>query len=1035
MTFETKSLVQIVVLGPLPSQNTQALSQKSQLFSLSKNQSVFVFGVTKRQENDAEEALSLALKLRDPSLKIFVTTEKVLFETDTPKISWANHWQHTFDLILENEIAVSLDLVRIYQRVFDIHAKRLKHESVFILKDKKTKPDRIRGLQKKYSPLVGRKKELHTLLEVVEQSFEDQGQMASIIGDAGLGKTRLTAEFKSELVKRNIKYFEGIFSLNSDLNFRGFHQLVQQMLENNTETFSKWNLNTSEAAFLRYFLRPEEKNDTLKDLNETELTQGIFHSIQKLFSMMGQQPTVLILDDFHWAGEKSIELMDKLATMIEKTKIAFILIHRPSFTPSFQKSLNYHQIKLTPLQHDETKELVKNALKLNYVTDSAIQTLNNLSLGNPLFVEEVLRELINQKKLDIQKDEDVVRLIQVQFPQGVIPTNIHSLITARLDLLSKEAKEILQWVCTFGFRENHDDFELLLQTLHLSLDAFHSLFEQGYLEEASMFPEHKYKFTHDLLYETVKQSIPAETWKKKNQRIAEFLHLAYKNEMIVQGDRIADFFIKGEIGPESFEPIFEAAKIAQTQRRYSTSLKYYESSKLILLQSSTLKNDVFFSSYLESVFAVGEKEKTRVALQEWEKYGFSSDEDEIKFYKSQLEYSFLYRETQVLLTIPNLIFKKFTNKLTPIDTFFIQVKLLHGLVYNFDFTKAVNLAFKLLRKTNETSIYDNQKIDILYILGFITQQIGHPNIASYLTLISKNISERINADIRLKSKVYQRIAYLAVAQGLYNEAMTVWKALDYMYKENAYPADQFRIDTNCVLVNFFLGKYKESTEGFNKLKLDQYDWNFRWALNWAAQGNLAIGNFTETKEIISKFRYFQIRDPYIRCNFLYVVANFHYQKASYRKAASFYRYAKVFYLKKDQKIYGYQMQLFELRCRLLLKETTPEEATKEFDFIVSHSEMRKYFYEWNTQMLSFWFARHGCNTRFKPSEDFDPMKCNAVYLRMMMFVEKIKWLRHIGKNDEADTLKDQYLKHRQEMAFYVPDEFKKSYLDHPFYQV
>ncbi|MEZ4846876.1 MAG: hypothetical protein R2877_08090 [Bdellovibrionota bacterium] len=129
------------------------------------------------------------------------------------------------------------------------------------------------------------------------------------------------------------------------------------------------------------------------------------------------------------------------------------------------------------------------------------------------------------------------------------------------------------------------------------------------------------------------------------------------------------------------------------------------------------------------------------------------------------------------------------------------------------------------------------------------------------------------------------------------------------------------------------------------------------------------------------------------------------------------------------------MQLFELRCKLLLKEVTPEQASMEFDSIIANPEMRKYFYEWNTQMLSFWFARHGCKTRFKPSEDYDPMKCNAVYLRMMMFVEKIKWLRHIGKNGEANELKEQYLKHRQEMAFYVPDEFKQSYLDHPFYQV
>ncbi|MEZ4846878.1 MAG: AAA family ATPase [Bdellovibrionota bacterium] len=487
MTFETKSLVHIVVWGPLTTPIKTSLSPKSQLFTLSSERHILLYGAHQRQENDAEEALSMALKLRSSNLKIFVTTENVLIESNQPQVSWNDKWNETFETLSTNEIAVSLDLVRIYQRIFEINAKRIKNESVFLLKEKKSKPDRIRGIQKKYTPLVGRKKELNTLLEVVEQSFEDQGQIASIIGDAGLGKTRLTAEFKSELVKRNIRCLEGLFSLNSDMNFRGFHQIVAQLLENNTETFSRWNLNPTESAFLRFFLHPEEKFDELKDLNETELTQGIFHSIQKLLSIVGQQPLVLILDDFHWAGERSVELMDVLSTMIEKTRIAFILIHRPSFTPSFQKKLNYHQIKLNPLQHEETKELVKNALHLDYITDGAIETLNNLSLGNPLFVEEVLRELINRKELEIQKDEDLVRLIQIKFPQGVIPTNIQSLITARLDLLTKEAKEILQWVCAFGFRENHDDFELFLQTMHLSLDEFHSLLSKPISKKPACF--------------------------------------------------------------------------------------------------------------------------------------------------------------------------------------------------------------------------------------------------------------------------------------------------------------------------------------------------------------------------------------------------------------------------------------------------------------------------------------------------------------------------------------------------------------------
>ena len=1036
MTFEKKTLVLMAIEGPLDASKIPFLSSNRRVFPLGNNKHILLYGAEVRQENDTEEALNHSLQLRSPERKIFICTENVLFESQQPQLSWNKTWDLSFQLLDQNEIGVSLDLVRIYQRIFDIHAKRVETESIFVLDRKKITPARIRGLRKKYSPIVGRKKELSNLLEVIEQSFEDQGQIASIIGDAGLGKTRLKVELTTELERRKIKFYEGFFSLNSDLNFNGFHQLVKQVLEQNTETFSKWNLNDSESAFLRYFLHPEEKNDVVKDLNEEEQTRGIFHSIQKLFANVGQQPIVLILDDFHWASEKSVKLMDLLSQSMEKTKIAFFLVHRPSFVPTFQKRLNYHQIKLAPLQHEETKQLVKNTLNLNFVTDGAIETLSNLSLGNPLYVEEVLRELISRKELDIQKSDEIVRLIEVQYPKGTVPTNIHSLITARLDLLSKKAKEILQWVCTFGFRENQDDFELFLQTLNLPIETFHQLFTQGYLEEASMFPEHKYKFQHDLLYETIKQSIEETDWVKKNQRIADFLYQVYQKDMIIHADRVADFYIKGKMNDESFEPIFEAAKIALDQKRYSSAVKYFDQIITFLpKETDNVNSGNFFELYLEALFASGEKEKTQKILKKWSETGFTTQESEIKFYKKYLDFLTTYREMEQLPAVSKTAIEKFKDSAFEDDLIIFKVRYFQALVFLYRFEEAVQLGFKILRSLNKKSYMDEAKTDIFYGLGFITQQAGYANIGSYLTLIAKIIADRSN-NLKQKVTIEKRIGFLATTQGYYKEASRIWSDLIHLCEQNGYLKDFFLFKSNLALSNYFLGNYEKSILESHFLKtFSEQDWYTKFISYWIGQAYLAMGSFSMAKETILKNRHFLARDPYIRCNLLYLTANYHYQQGEYQKARTFYRYAKTFYVKKEQKIYGFQMQLFELRCKLLLKEITNEEATKEFDFVIAHEEMRKYFYEWNTQMLSFWFARHGCNIRFKPSEDFDPMKCNAVYLRMMMFVEKIKWLQFIGKNEMAEEVKKQYLAHRQEMSFYVPDEFKKSYLEHPFYQV
>ena len=1034
MTSEAKVVVSMIIQGAIEASKLPFLTSNRQIFSLGQDRFVIVYGTQQRMENDAEEALEHALSLRSKDRKIWVSTSKMIFEQDRPMVLWQAKWDQELHLINQNEIGVSLDLVRIYQRIFDLRAKKILDQTIFVLESQKAKPERIRGLEKKYLPLVGRKKELGSMLEVMEQSFKDQGQIVSIVGEAGLGKTRLTEEFKRVLKKKKIPYHEGFFSLNSGLNFRGFHQLVSSILDQQ-ETFSKWNLNDSESAFLRYFLHPEQKNDIVQDLNEEEQTQGIFRSIQKLLRVLGDKPVVLILDDFHWAGEKSVQLMDFLSQELEKTKIAFFIIHRPTFLPSFQKQLNYLRIELAPLVHEETKELVQNTLHLQYVTDDAIRTLNHLSLGNPLYVEEVLRELIAQKKIDIQKSKDIVQLIEVEFPKGVIPTNLHALLTSRLDLLPKDEKEILRWACVFGYRESYDDFELFLQTHGLSISIFEKLFQSHYLVEASMFPDHRYKFRHDLLYETVRQSIAPEDWMQKNQKIALFLYQMYQNDLTTHGDRIADFYIQGTMGQPSFEPIFEVAKIALHQKRYSSAMKYFDQCYKLLHTLTLDDPSDFYEPYLEALFSCGKKKAIKRSLDQWGKTIFLNHQGLLKFYKKNLEYFFIFREVEDLQSYANKAILIFEDKIDDDELFQLKTRYFQSLVFQFKFSEAVHQALKLLRKANGNPSLNNLKVDILYGLGFITQQTAHPDVGTHIILIAKTIADE-GSDVKRKIKTYQRLAYLAGTQGSYKEAIQIWSTILNLCHESGYTTELYIFRTTIILNKYFLGKYSEAFSDFNALPVSyQYDWNTRFISIWIGQGYLFIGAFQKVKELIAQYRYYPSRDPYIRCNLFYLVGNYHFHLNEYRKAKIFYGYAKKFYLQKDQKIYGYQMQAFELRCKLLLKEVTPEEAGREFDFIFSHEEMRKYFYEWFLQMMSYSFARLGCQTRFKPSPDFDPMKCNAVYLRMMMFVEKTKWLESIGETDQAQEVKKQYLKHRKEMATFVPDEYQNSYLEHPFYQI
>jgi hypothetical protein len=1031
MTFERKTLATVAIEGDLEGYQTPSIDILS--IKTGPTQHLLLVGVTKRRENDAEEVLQLALKLRSPKRKIHVSMETILIEGGKPSVEW-NRFANYFTPLAQNEIGVSIELVRIYQRVFEIRSKKIKKQTLFLVESKKENPDRIRGLQKKYSPLVGRQKELSTLMDIIEQSFEDQGQIASIIGEAGLGKSRLKHELTQTLEKKKIPYHEGYFSLNSDMNFRGFHQLTQSILENKTETFTKWNMNDSESEFLRYFLHPEEKNDIVKDLNEEEIKQAVFHSIHKLYQQAGQNKMVLILDDFHWAGDMSTLLLDHLTQTIDKTKIAFFILHRPTFVPSFKKRLNYHQIKLSPLANEETKQLVKNVLKLDHISEKATQALTDISLGNPLYVEEVLRELISQKKLDISKEQDLHRLIEIQFPQGNIPTNVQALLVSRFDQLSKESKEILQWICAFGFRENQDDFELFLKTTDYSADTFHQLFTQGYLEEASQFPEHKYKFQHDLLYETIKQTIPETEWKQKNQQIAEFLYDLYKNDFVVHGDRIADFYLKGLNNSDSFVPISEAAKSALNQRRYSSAIKYFnQCHQLFTNFKIQFDSSELFEPYLQALFASGEKEKIQNIINEWKKNGFSNKQSEIKYNKLYLEFLFTYREFNLLLDNS----KKILEEMKDLDSEFriaFEIKYFQANAY-LDHDKAIHYAHKILKNLNSAPNSEEHKIDVLYYLSFVLQQLGYPDIATQYILIAKNISDTLN-NFKQKITIQKRIGYLATTMGYYKDALRIWADLIHSCDEQGYLLEKNTFQNNLTMNNYFLGDYKTILNDKKYLEnLDKKDWDDHYTLIWISQIYQSMGCFKQVKNILIANRFYPQNDMLISSHKFFFLGHYHFQNGDIRRAEINYRRSKSIYKKKNLEKFTLFMQGLELQCKLLQKTLPIGEIEILVDKIMSYPGLRKYYNFWYLKVLSFFFARHGCNLRFKPSEDWDPMECHAAHMRMQMFVEKIKWLRFVGKNEAADKLKKQYLQHRQEMSFYVPDEYKQSYLNHPFYQV
>ena len=376
---------------------------------------------------------------------------------------------------------------------------------------------------------VGRSSELATLKDAYEKAASGLGQVVGIVGEAGIGKSRLLLEFRNSLAIENHAYWEGqCLHYGVSMPYLPILDILRSFIgtkESEEESSIKHKMEASILDLdegLRSVLAPLQEllsltvdDEEYRNLEPIQKKEKTFEAIRDLLIRVSQkQPLILVIEDLHWSDNTTRELIDYVIGWLPTVRILMILLYRPDFTHLWGSKSYYRKIGLDQLSSASSAKLVVAILEGADVIPELRDLIFNRTSGNPLFMEEIIRTLLENGSIGL-KDGQYILTVN---PKDIeVPDTIHGVIAARIDRLEEALKGLIQVASVIG-REFFFRVLQLVTGMQRELKA-NLLVLQGleFIYEKSLFPELEYIFKHALTQEVAYKSL----LKKQKQEIHE----------------------------------------------------------------------------------------------------------------------------------------------------------------------------------------------------------------------------------------------------------------------------------------------------------------------------------------------------------------------------------------------------------------------------------------------------------------------------------------------------------------------------------
>lgn len=435
-------------------------------------------------------------------------------------------------------------------------------------------PGRLRGIKGIDTPMVGRSKECERLRQILAEVRQGRGQIVFLGGEAGLGKSRIITELHQEwrtnqpppgetTAWQRWSYMEAVSYGASQPYGMIKHQLHQA--GNIRDTDSPEAIRTRLAQVVTFYPEPvrermlkmfalllgvADDEDNALPLEGEAFRRELFNVLlEATQSQIDGTPTVYVIDDLHWCDPASTKVIEHMLQLVESQPVLFLCAMRPErHTPGWQLKLSaesrypdrFTEIVLQPLTAEDSSTLVNNLLIIANTPPALHQMILERTEGNPFFIEEVVRALIDSDA--VVHDESGLRWRATGNGDPItIPDNVLALLAARIDRLDRETRQTLQLASVIGRTFYSRVLEAVADTTALS-EHLARLEEMDLIRESSRLPELQYTFRHALTREAAYKSILHRRRRQFHGRVGEAIETLFPERQEEEAPRLAYHF-------------------------------------------------------------------------------------------------------------------------------------------------------------------------------------------------------------------------------------------------------------------------------------------------------------------------------------------------------------------------------------------------------------------------------------------------------------------------------------------------------------
>ena len=407
---------------------------------------------------------------------------------------------------------------------------------------------RARGL----SRFVGRGDEMQVLESALARAREGNAQIVGIVGEAGLGKSRLCFEFLERCRARGLMTYEttgvahgkAIPFLPMLRLFRAFFRITEQDSESTArERIAGRMLLLDEGLreslpLVFDFMGVADPENPAPRIDPEARQRQMFDIVRRVNQARGQRETqVTLLEDLHWFDSGSEAYLEPLIDARAGTRSLMLLNFRPEYQVPWMGKSFYHQLPLAPLSPEAIRELIDALLGNHPSTAGLAEAIYARTGGNPFFTEEVVQNLIESGKL--QGSKGAYRLV-TPVAKLEVPSSVHALLAARIDRLAQRDKDVLQTAAVIGREFDEPTLAAVVEQAAPQLrEALQKLKDAEFVYEQSLYPVAEYLFKHPLTQEVALASQLQERRKRLHAAVARVIEAAHAKDLDQQAALLA----------------------------------------------------------------------------------------------------------------------------------------------------------------------------------------------------------------------------------------------------------------------------------------------------------------------------------------------------------------------------------------------------------------------------------------------------------------------------------------------------------------